>query len=184
MRCDWYNDDNDILFLIFLSMCEKSCAPPPSPLSFLLHLFIPPIFFLQQARKALAERQKDLEVKTQQLEIKLSNKTEEDIKKARRKSTQAGKKQPCHRPIPERRDILHLSLGGFFFLFCFWILFFFCLVFSFTFVIMKTCPHFFWMEIREIRDCSLFLYGMFPGNGNVQSICQRNIAGAFMGGVY
>ncbi|CAG6022041.1 unnamed protein product, partial [Menidia menidia] len=42
------------------------------------------------ARKALADRQKDLEVKTQQLEIKLSNKTEEDIKKARRKSTQAG----------------------------------------------------------------------------------------------
>lgn len=43
-----------------------------------------------QARKALADRQKDLEVKTQQLEIKLSNKHEEDIKKARRKSTQAG----------------------------------------------------------------------------------------------
>lgn len=45
---------------------------------------------VMQARKALADRQKDLEVKTQQLEIKLSNKTEEDIKKARRKSTQAG----------------------------------------------------------------------------------------------
>nr|CAG6022038.1 unnamed protein product [Menidia menidia] len=44
------------------------------------------------ARKALADRQKDLEVKTQQLEIKLSNKTEEDIKKARRKSTQAGQR--------------------------------------------------------------------------------------------
>ncbi|KAI5619233.1 growth arrest-specific protein 7 isoform X1, partial [Silurus asotus] len=44
----------------------------------------------EKARKALADRQKDLEVKTQQLEIKLSNKTEEDIKKARRKSTQAG----------------------------------------------------------------------------------------------
>lgn len=29
-------------------------------------------------------------MKTQQLEIKLSNKIEEDIKKARRKSTQAG----------------------------------------------------------------------------------------------
>lgn len=43
-----------------------------------------------QARRALVDRQKDLEVKTQQLEIKLSNKTEEDIKKARRKSTQAG----------------------------------------------------------------------------------------------
>ncbi|XP_010785367.1 growth arrest-specific protein 7-like, partial [Notothenia coriiceps] len=41
-------------------------------------------------RRALADRQKDLEVKTQQLEIKISNKTEEDIKKARRKSTQAG----------------------------------------------------------------------------------------------
>ncbi|KAM4691309.1 growth arrest-specific protein 7 isoform 1-T1 [Rhinophrynus dorsalis] len=45
---------------------------------------------VEKARKALAERQKDLEVKTQQLEIKLSNKTEEDMKKARRKSTQAG----------------------------------------------------------------------------------------------
>ncbi|XP_015212183.1 growth arrest-specific protein 7 isoform X2 [Lepisosteus oculatus] len=45
---------------------------------------------VEKARKALAERQKDLEMKTQQLEIKLSNKTEEDIKKARRKSTQAG----------------------------------------------------------------------------------------------
>uniref|UniRef100_A0A3Q3N380 Growth arrest-specific 7a n=1 Tax=Mastacembelus armatus TaxID=205130 RepID=A0A3Q3N380_9TELE len=43
---------------------------------------------VEKARKALADRQKDLEVKTQQLEIKLSNKTEEDIKKARRKSTQ------------------------------------------------------------------------------------------------
>lgn len=46
-----------------------------------------------QARKALTERQRDLEMKTQQLEIKLSNKTEEDIKKARRKSTQAGESQ-------------------------------------------------------------------------------------------
>uniref|UniRef100_A0A674NLH4 Growth arrest-specific 7a n=1 Tax=Takifugu rubripes TaxID=31033 RepID=A0A674NLH4_TAKRU len=45
---------------------------------------------VEKARKALADRQKDLEVKTQQLEIKLSNKHEEDIKKARRKSTQAG----------------------------------------------------------------------------------------------
>ncbi|XP_063078702.1 growth arrest-specific protein 7a isoform X2 [Engraulis encrasicolus] len=45
---------------------------------------------VEKARKALADRQKDLETKTQQLEIKLSNKTEEDIKKARRKSTQAG----------------------------------------------------------------------------------------------
>ncbi|MBN3310793.1 GAS7 protein, partial [Amia calva] len=45
---------------------------------------------VEKSRKALAERQKDLEMKTQQFEIKLSNKTEEDIKKARRKSTQAG----------------------------------------------------------------------------------------------
>lgn len=50
-----------------------------------------------QARKALADRQKDLEVKTQQLEIKLSNKTEEDIKKARRKSTQAGRRTKFHK---------------------------------------------------------------------------------------
>uniref|UniRef100_A0A8C5Z1J4 F-BAR domain-containing protein n=1 Tax=Marmota marmota marmota TaxID=9994 RepID=A0A8C5Z1J4_MARMA len=41
-----------------------------------------------KAQKALTERQRDLEMKTQQLAIKLSNKTEEDIKKARRKSTQ------------------------------------------------------------------------------------------------
>uniref|UniRef100_A0A672VAS7 Growth arrest specific 7 n=1 Tax=Strigops habroptila TaxID=2489341 RepID=A0A672VAS7_STRHB len=45
---------------------------------------------VEKARKALTERQKDLEMKTQQLEVKLSNKTEEEIKKARRKSTQAG----------------------------------------------------------------------------------------------
>ncbi|XP_048848070.1 growth arrest-specific protein 7-like isoform X2 [Brienomyrus brachyistius] len=45
---------------------------------------------VEKARKALTDRQKDLEVKTQQLEVKLSNKTEVDIKKARRKSTQAG----------------------------------------------------------------------------------------------
>ncbi|MED6270455.1 Growth arrest-specific protein 7 [Characodon lateralis] len=44
---------------------------------------------VEKARKALADRQKELELKTQQLESKLSNKTEE-IKKARRKSTQAG----------------------------------------------------------------------------------------------
>lgn len=49
--------------------------------------------YLRQARKALADRQKELELKTQQLEIKLSNKIEEDIKKARRKSTQAGQSQ-------------------------------------------------------------------------------------------
>nr|XP_040143637.1 growth arrest-specific protein 7-like [Ictidomys tridecemlineatus] len=45
---------------------------------------------VEKAQKALTEQQRDLEMKTQQLEIKLSNKTEEDIKKARRKSTQAG----------------------------------------------------------------------------------------------
>uniref|UniRef100_A0A8D0GIB9 Growth arrest specific 7 n=1 Tax=Sphenodon punctatus TaxID=8508 RepID=A0A8D0GIB9_SPHPU len=45
---------------------------------------------VEKARKALTERQRDLEMKTQQLEIKLSNKKEEEIKKARRKSTQAG----------------------------------------------------------------------------------------------
>ncbi|KAG9343688.1 hypothetical protein JZ751_013066 [Albula glossodonta] len=48
---------------------------------------------VEKARRALADRQKDLEVKTQQLEIRLSNKTEEDIKKARRKSTQAGEER-------------------------------------------------------------------------------------------
>ncbi|XP_047395368.1 growth arrest-specific protein 7-like [Sciurus carolinensis] len=37
-----------------------------------------------------SQSRRDLEMKTQQLQIKLSNKTEEDIKKARRKSTQAG----------------------------------------------------------------------------------------------
>ncbi|XP_051928116.1 growth arrest-specific protein 7-like isoform X3 [Hippocampus zosterae] len=45
---------------------------------------------VEKARKALADRQKELELKTQQLEIKINTKTEEDIKKARRKSTQAG----------------------------------------------------------------------------------------------
>ncbi|MBZ3878627.1 Growth arrest-specific protein 7 [Sciurus carolinensis] len=45
---------------------------------------------VEKAQKALTEQQRDLEMKIQQLEIKLSNKTEEDIKKARRKSTQAG----------------------------------------------------------------------------------------------
>lgn len=44
---------------------------------------------VEKARKALADRQKDLEVKTHQLEVK-AHKHEEDIKKARRKSTQAG----------------------------------------------------------------------------------------------
>ncbi|XP_059386097.1 growth arrest-specific protein 7-like isoform X4 [Carassius carassius] len=45
---------------------------------------------VEKARKALADRQKDLGLKSQQLEIKPSSKMEEDIKKARRKSTQAG----------------------------------------------------------------------------------------------
>ncbi|XP_067089372.1 growth arrest-specific protein 7a [Osmerus mordax] len=45
---------------------------------------------VEKARKALADRQKDLDMKTQQLEVKHMNKHEEDIKKARRKSTQAG----------------------------------------------------------------------------------------------
>ncbi|CAN0313506.1 unnamed protein product [Lampetra fluviatilis] len=45
---------------------------------------------VDKAKKVLAERQRDLEVKSQQLEIKPTHKTEEDIKKARRKSTQAG----------------------------------------------------------------------------------------------
>ncbi|XP_072311895.1 growth arrest-specific protein 7-like isoform X2 [Eucyclogobius newberryi] len=46
---------------------------------------------LDKARKALADRQKELELKTQQLDLKLSSsKAEEDIKRARRKSTQAG----------------------------------------------------------------------------------------------
>lgn len=53
-----------------------------------------------QARKALADRQKELELKTQQLEIKLSNKIEEDIKKARRKSTQAGQSQGSKVKLP------------------------------------------------------------------------------------
>lgn len=44
----------------------------------------------------MTERQKDLEMKTQQLEVKLSNKTEEEIKKARRKSTQAGECPSAH----------------------------------------------------------------------------------------
>lgn len=60
-----------------------------------------------QARKALADRQKDLEVKTQQLEIKLSNKHEEDIKKARRKSTQAGEEpdRPTSGRLSSRRRV-------------------------------------------------------------------------------
>ncbi|KAJ8389110.1 hypothetical protein AAFF_G00123160 [Aldrovandia affinis] len=51
---------------------------------------------VEKSRRALADRQKDLEVKTQQLEIRLSNKTEEDIKKARRKSP--GTEVTTHKP--------------------------------------------------------------------------------------
>lgn len=58
-----------------------------------LYVQLTSVSYLRQARKALADRQKELESKTQQLEIKLSNKIEEDIKKARRKSTQAGQSQ-------------------------------------------------------------------------------------------
>ncbi|MBZ3871829.1 Growth arrest-specific protein 7 [Sciurus carolinensis] len=50
---------------------------------------------VEKAWKALKEQQRDLKMKTQQLEIKLNNKTEEDIKKARRKSTQAGDDLMC-----------------------------------------------------------------------------------------
>ncbi|KAM4838328.1 growth arrest-specific protein 7-like [Urocitellus parryii] len=39
---------------------------------------------VEKAQNALTEQQRDLEMKAQQLEIKLSNKTEEDFKKARR----------------------------------------------------------------------------------------------------
>ncbi|MBZ3890347.1 Growth arrest-specific protein 7 [Sciurus carolinensis] len=45
---------------------------------------------VEKTWKALTEWQRELKMKTQLLEIKLSNKTEEDIKKAWRKSTQAG----------------------------------------------------------------------------------------------
>ncbi|VTJ60353.1 Hypothetical predicted protein [Marmota monax] len=39
---------------------------------------------VEKAQNALTEWQRDLEMKAQQLEIKLSNKTEEDFKKAQR----------------------------------------------------------------------------------------------------
>lgn len=57
--------------------------------------FLTSVSHLLQARKALNDRQKELELKTQQLETKLSNKSEEEIKKARRKSTQAGQNRGC-----------------------------------------------------------------------------------------
>ncbi|MBZ3890322.1 Growth arrest-specific protein 7 [Sciurus carolinensis] len=43
----------------------------------------------------ITEWQRDLQMKTQKLEIRLSNKTEEDLKKARKKSTQAGDDLMC-----------------------------------------------------------------------------------------
>uniref|UniRef100_A0A1A7XPZ6 Growth arrest-specific 7 n=1 Tax=Iconisemion striatum TaxID=60296 RepID=A0A1A7XPZ6_9TELE len=45
---------------------------------------------VEKARKALADRQKELELKSQQMKMKLSSKIDEDMKRARRKSTQAG----------------------------------------------------------------------------------------------
>ncbi|MBZ3889231.1 Growth arrest-specific protein 7 [Sciurus carolinensis] len=51
--------------------------------------------WVEKAQKALTEQQRDLEMKNQQLEIKLNNKMEEDIKKAQRKSTQAGDDLMC-----------------------------------------------------------------------------------------
>ena len=66
-----------------------------------------------QARRALADRQKDLEVKSQQLELKLSNKTEEDIKKARRKSTQAGQDKACGCVLVVARGCWLKPGGGF-----------------------------------------------------------------------
>ncbi|MBZ3885972.1 Growth arrest-specific protein 7 [Sciurus carolinensis] len=50
---------------------------------------------VEKTRKVLTEWQTVLEMKTQQLEIKLSNKMEKDIKKAWRKSTQAGDDFTC-----------------------------------------------------------------------------------------
>ncbi|MBZ3875061.1 Growth arrest-specific protein 7 [Sciurus carolinensis] len=50
---------------------------------------------VEKAQKALTKQQRDLEMKTQQLEIKLSNKMEEDIKKSWRKSTQTGDDLLC-----------------------------------------------------------------------------------------
>ncbi|MBZ3870371.1 Growth arrest-specific protein 7 [Sciurus carolinensis] len=51
---------------------------------------------MEKAQKTLTEWQRDLQMKTQQLEIKLSEKMEENIKKAGRKSTQAGNDfTPC-----------------------------------------------------------------------------------------
>lgn len=51
-------------------------------------------------------------MKTQQLEIKLSNKTEEDIKKARRKSTQAGEWGRAHLSAPGQGGTAGGAGGG------------------------------------------------------------------------
>ncbi|MBZ3885683.1 Growth arrest-specific protein 7 [Sciurus carolinensis] len=50
---------------------------------------------VEKAWKALTERQRDLEMKTQQLEIRLSNKTEEDIKNGGRMPVFGTNLQAC-----------------------------------------------------------------------------------------
>ncbi|MBZ3888705.1 Growth arrest-specific protein 7 [Sciurus carolinensis] len=50
---------------------------------------------VEKVQKSLTECKRDLEIKIQQLEIKLSNKMEEDIKKAWRNSTQTGNDLKC-----------------------------------------------------------------------------------------
>ncbi|MBZ3891316.1 Growth arrest-specific protein 7 [Sciurus carolinensis] len=51
---------------------------------------------VEKAQKALTKQQRDLQMKTKQLEIKLSNKMEEDIKKSWKKSTQACDDLMCY----------------------------------------------------------------------------------------
>ncbi|MBZ3883818.1 Growth arrest-specific protein 7 [Sciurus carolinensis] len=51
---------------------------------------------VEKAQKALTKQQRDLQMKTKQLEIKLSNKMEEDIKKSWKKSTQVGDDLMCY----------------------------------------------------------------------------------------
>ncbi|MBZ3871057.1 Growth arrest-specific protein 7 [Sciurus carolinensis] len=60
-----------------------------------IHFKFPTKLHMEKAEKALTECQRDLEIKIQQLEIKLSNKMEEDIKKAWRNSTQTGNDLMC-----------------------------------------------------------------------------------------
>ncbi|MBZ3887719.1 Growth arrest-specific protein 7 [Sciurus carolinensis] len=55
-----------------------------------IHLKFPTKLQMEKAQRVLTECQRDLEIKIQQLEIKLSNKMEEDIKKAWSNSTQTG----------------------------------------------------------------------------------------------